>query len=169
MFYLQYLTQYLRQKMCSINDCELRNEWTNEWWNKSYCSSKGRILEIFFVFIMSPLKYQFSWYKEYKRPRWHSLGSSPRLSLSSPVALDSSRSPRAVLCLVARLCLPLCNPMDYSLPGSSVHGILQARILEWVAISFSRGSSRPRDWTHNSCVSCTARQVLYHWEAPSSL
>ena len=39
----------------------------------------------------------------------------------------------------------LCDPMDYSLPGSSVHGILQARILEWVAISFSRGSSRPRD------------------------
>ena len=39
----------------------------------------------------------------------------------------------------------LCNPMDYSLPGSSVHGIFQARVLEWVAISFSRGSSQPRD------------------------
>ena len=39
----------------------------------------------------------------------------------------------------------LCDPMDYSLPGSSLHGILQPRILEWVAISFSRGSSRPRD------------------------
>ena len=42
--------------------------------------------------------------------------------------------------------------MDYSPPGSSVHGILQARILEWVAISSSRGSSRPRDWTHISCI-----------------
>ena len=42
--------------------------------------------------------------------------------------------------------------MDCSLPGSSVHGILQARILEWVAVSFSRGSSRPRDWTQVSCV-----------------
>ena len=42
---------------------------------------------------------------------------------------------------VAQLCLTLCNPMDCSLPGSSVHGILQARIPEWVAISFSRGSS----------------------------
>ena len=41
-------------------------------------------------------------------------------------------------------CLTLCNAMDCSPPGSSVHGILQARILEWVAISFSRGSSRPR-------------------------
>ena len=43
--------------------------------------------------------------------------------------------------LAAQLCLTLCNPMDYSLPGSSVYGISQARILEWVAIPFSRGSS----------------------------
>ena len=42
---------------------------------------------------------------------------------------------------VAQPCLTLCDPMDFSLPGSSVHEILQARILEWVAISFSRGSS----------------------------
>ena len=49
--------------------------------------------------------------------------------------------------LVALSCPTLCDPMDCSLPGSSVHGILQARILEWVAISFSRGSSQPRDWT----------------------
>ena len=49
--------------------------------------------------------------------------------------------------LVAQSCLTLCDPMDYSPPGSSVHGILQARILEWVAISISRGSSRPRDLT----------------------
>ena len=48
---------------------------------------------------------------------------------------------------VAQLCPTLCDPMDCSLPGSSVHGISQARILEWVAISFSRGSSRPRDRT----------------------
>ena len=50
-------------------------------------------------------------------------------------------------CSVAQLCLTVCDPMDYSLPRSSIHGILQARVLEWVAISFSRGSSRPRDWT----------------------
>ena len=49
--------------------------------------------------------------------------------------------------LVAQLCLTLCDPMDCSPPGSSVHGILQARILEWVVISFSRGSSQPRDQT----------------------
>ena len=47
--------------------------------------------------------------------------------------------------------LSLYDPMDYSLPGS-VHGILQVRTLEWIAIPFSRGSSRPRDWTHISCI-----------------
>ena len=52
-----------------------------------------------------------------------------------------------VLCvLVAQSCLTLCNPMDCSPPGSSVHGIPEAKILEWVAISFSRGSSWSRDW-----------------------
>ena len=59
-------------------------------------------------------------------------------------------------------CPTLGDPMDYSPPGSSVHGILQARILEWVAISFSRGSSRPRDRIFISCVSCIGRRVLYH-------
>ena len=52
--------------------------------------------------------------------------------------------------------------MDYSLPGSSVHGILQARILEWVAMPSSRGSSQPRDWTHVSYISCIGRWILYH-------
>ena len=48
---------------------------------------------------------------------------------------------------VTQSCPTLCDPMDCSLPGSSVHGIFQARILEWVVISFSRGSSQPRDWS----------------------
>ena len=48
----------------------------------------------------------------------------------------------------------LCNPMDCSLPGSSVHGVLQIRILEWLAITHSRGSSPPRDWTRISYISC---------------
>ena len=54
--------------------------------------------------------------------------------------------------LVVKSCPTLCNPMDYNLPGSSVHGILQARVLEWVAISFSRGSSHPRNQTKISCI-----------------
>ena len=48
---------------------------------------------------------------------------------------------------VAQSCLTLCDPVDWGLPGSSVHGIFQARVLEWIAISFSRGSSWPRDRT----------------------
>ena len=51
------------------------------------------------------------------------------------------------------------NPTDCSLPGSSVHGIFQARMLEWVVIYFSRESSQPRDWTHLLCY----RLILYHW------
>ena len=54
--------------------------------------------------------------------------------------------------LVAHPCLTLCDPVDCSPPGSSVHGILQASILEWVAISFSRGSSQPRDRTQISHI-----------------
>ena len=56
----------------------------------------------------------------------------------------------------------LCDPMDCSPPGSSVHGILQARILECVAIPFSRGSSRPRDRTLVSCISCIGKWILCH-------
>ena len=54
----------------------------------------------------------------------------------------------------------LCDPMDCSPPGSSVHGILQARILEWVAMPSSRGSSQPRDQTHISYISCIGGQFL---------
>ena len=59
-----------------------------------------------------------------------------------------------------QLCPTLCNPMDCSSPGSSVHGILQARILEWIAVSSSRGSSQHRDRTLVSYVSCTGRWDL---------
>ena len=59
-------------------------------------------------------------------------------------------------------CLTPLDAMDCSPPGSSVHGILQARILEWVAMPSSRGSSRPRDQTHISYISCIGRRVLYH-------
>ena len=59
-----------------------------------------------------------------------------------------------------QLCPALCNPMEYSPPRSSVHGILQARILEWVAIPCLRGSFRPRDQTQVSCVSCIASRLF---------
>ena len=56
------------------------------------------------------------------------------------------------LYIIAQSCLTLCNPMDCSLTSSSVHGIFQARILEWVAIYFSKRSSQTRDWTRVSCI-----------------
>ena len=58
-------------------------------------------------------------------------------------------------------CPALCDAMDCNPPGSSVHGILQARILDWVAMLSSRSSSGPRDQTRVSFVSCTGRRVLY--------
>ena len=87
----------------------------------------------------------------------------PRMTLDPFWITSQSISPRSftethflsletsekVKVLVAQSCLTLCDPRDYSPPSSSVHGILQARILEWVAIPFSRGSSWPR-------------QILYH-------
>ena len=68
-----------------------------------------------------------------------------------------------MMCVHAQSYATLCNPMDCNLLSSSVHGIFQARILEWVAISYSRGSSRTRDWTHISSISCIGRQILHHW------
>ena len=66
-----------------------------------------------------------------------------------------------ICCSVTKLCLALCDSMDCSLPVSSVHGISLVRILEWVTISFYRGSSQPRDRTCFSHVSCIIRRILY--------
>ena len=77
-----------------------------------------------------------------------------------PQPLWGSRSGVSAQSLQA--CPPLCGLIKCSLPGSSVHGILQARILEWGAMPSSRGSSRPRDRTHVFYISCTGRQILYH-------
>ena len=98
----------------------------------------------------------------YNKERKHPLSSANSLSL---VGGESESG-------VAQFCPTLCDPMDCSPPGSSVHGISQARILVWVAMISSRGSSWPWDWTHVSCVPCIDRQILYHfatWEAPTHL
>ena len=73
---------------------------------------------------------------------------------------------RKSLCLVSQSCLTLCNPMDCSLPGSSVHGILQARILEWVSMPYSRGSFQPRDLTH---ISHITSRLFTLWATRKSL
>ena len=79
------------------------------------------------------------------------------------VEIKTEGKERKCKCWSLQLCLTVCNAMDCSPPGSSVHGILQAKILEWVAIPFSRESSEPRDQTHISnphLLHC--RQILYH-------
>ena len=71
---------------------------------------------------------------------------------------------RAHMCVLSRfwLFVTLCDSLNFSLPGSSVHGIFQARILEWVTSSYSEGSSPPRDQTCISCVSGISIRILYH-------
>ena len=82
----------------------------------------------------------------------------------SPSQLDELHEHfKYCVCSVTKSCPTLCDPVDCSLPGSSVHGILQARILEWIAIFSSRGYSRLRDQTLISEVFCISRQILYHW------
>ena len=66
------------------------------------------------------------------------------------------------VCAWAQLYSNMCDPMDYTQPGSSNHGSLQASVLDWVAISFSMGSSQPNDWTCVSWASYISRWILYH-------
>ena len=84
---------------------------------------------------------------------------------TAPLNTTASISAPGTVCMCTQSCLTLRDPMDCSLPGSSAHGIFQARILEWVAVSFSRGFSQSRDqiW-----ISCIGRWIHYHcanWEA----
>ena len=112
-------------------------------WKECFC----------FYFISSFLESSSDW----SSVRWtslHGLGLGQREAAGSP-----TQSP-FMCCMLTQSCPILCGPMDHSLPGSSIHGISQARILEWVAISLSRGSSQPRDRTHICYVFCICRQIL---------
>ena len=90
-------------------------------------------------------------------------GSLPPLPAGKPINIYSVYV--SVKVKIAQSCLTFYDPMDCSPSGSSVHGILQARILEWVAIPFSRGSSQPGAQTQ---VSCFAGQTLYQSESPGA-
>ena len=81
--------------------------------------------------------------------------SEKRSCILGPWSMDEKKEKVTV----TQSCPTLCDAMDYSLPGSSVHGILQARILERVVIPSSRGASQPRDRT---CLSCTASGFFTH-------
>ena len=86
----------------------------------------------------------------------------PPPTIKQPQTLECPPDFTRVCAKSLQLYLTLCNLMDCSPPGSSVHGILQARILEWVAMPSSRGSAQTRDRTCLSYVSCIDRWVLYH-------
>ena len=99
---------------------------------------------------------------------WHKLFSwlFLRLTVLSICPLNSSlflwdQCVCVCVCSVAQSCLTLCDPMDCSLPGFSVHGIFQTSVLEWVAISSSRGFSLTRDWTCVSCIFFIGRLILH--------
>ena len=83
---------------------------------------------------------------------------------NDPIIIKQSLSLKIAVIVVVYLLTNVwlfCNSMDCSLPGSSVHGILHTRIVEWIAISFSKGSSQAKDQT---CISCTSRWNIYHWD-----
>ena len=87
----------------------------------------------------------------------------PRIEPASPALAGgffTTGPPGNLVEMVKQSCLTFCNPVDSSSSGSSVHGLLQTRTLEWVAISSFRGSSWPKDRT---CISCIGRWVLYCW------
>ena len=96
-----------------------------------------------------------------KEDWWGKPVSSSQHEESMPSVSGRNFANPTPACSVAQSCPTLWNPC--SPIGSSVRGISQTRILEWVAISSSRGSSQPRDWIHVTCVSCIAARFFTHW------
>ena len=110
-----------------------------------------RIYQFDLLAVQGILKSLFQHHSSKASVLWHSAFFLVQLSYESEVAQS---------------CLTLCNPMDCSLPGSSVHGIFQASVLEWVAISFSRGSSWPRAWIRVSRIADRRFTIRATREAP---
>ena len=121
----------------------VRHDWVTE---RQKCGlSQDTVFE--YTFLSSPMKSRVS----------ENLTS---YSLPSPPKMSSSFDSTATVASVNQSCPNLCSPMDCSPPGFSVHGILQARLLEWVTFSSSRGSSPSRDQTRVSFVFCIGRQNI---------
>ena len=132
----------------------------------------SRVLQMFLQTIFDSVLVAFM-KKKVGEPTAHHPRISTSLSLLSPHSNSAIQISVSYCCVcvhakLLQLCLTLCDPMYCSPLGFSVHGILQARILEWVAMPSFRGSSWPTKQTSVSYVSCTGRQVLYTsatWEA----
>ena len=134
----------------SENKEERKNENKEEWKQKSKGGRKFRINEM--ELVSPPPEDSLGVFSHHP---WEAALLPDKLACP-----DSSEPGKICCCLVAKSWLTLCDPMDCSPPGSSVHGISHARTLEWVAVSFSRVSFWPRDWL---CVSCIGRWILYCW------
>ena len=101
---------------------------------------------------LTSYKYKNNWFCSYTHTYTHTHTHTHTLLSYELSCIAALKLLSCCCCLAAQSCLTLCDPMDCNPPGSSVYGILQARILEWVAIPFSRGSSWPKDWTQVSCI-----------------
>ena len=120
------------------------------------------IIIIFLLFISLQFRtYRILWVHE-SDSIYHKYGNRESLWYRMRALVQNVVCEPRLQAKLLQLCPTLWDPMDCSPPGSSVHGILQARIREWVFMPSSRGSSQPRDRTHLSYVSCIGRQVLYH-------
>ena len=130
-----------------------------KWWNQNSTCTSWHLISCFPAVCVVRLDEESHWEK------CENSYNKRKLTFTSLFCLFiyQIRGPTRHACLVAQLCPTLCNPVDCSLPGSSDRGILQARILECVVISFSRASSWLRDRTHISCLSCIAGSFFTFW------
>ena len=144
----------------NITDAILKEMWSIPHWGTSGEKMRGCGGGQSFIFrkdIRNPLSWKSHSLRKFPCPSnlitfFISYLAYPNLKIIPTLTLRYACLSDMLKVLVAQLCLTLCSPMDCSPPGSSVHRILQARILEWVATSPSRGSSQPRDRTPVSCI-----------------
>ena len=104
------------------------------------------------------------WEFKLVQPLWQMVWRFLKIKIELPCVCVCARA-RACAKLL-QSCPTLWDPVDYTLPGSSAHGVLQTRILEWISIAYSRGSSQPRDQTWVSCISGRFFTIWATWEVP---
>ena len=147
--------------------CALSVWWPPQGYRAHHGCAVAVVLPGFYLFIHLKFSLEYSWFTTLLASGVHQSKSVRHIAISTlifrffssyfkielhPPRSDPVHDTVCCHCLVVQSCLTLCDPVDCSPPGSSVHGILQARILEWGAMPSSRGSARPTDWTHISWV-----------------
>ena len=152
---------------CKLSKCPLKNKWIKKMWYihtiKYYSVIKRKTISSSTTWIELAV-IMLSEISQTKKDKYCMISlicrikkqaNKPELVGNRLLVARDRRQGKSAKILVAHSCLTLCNPMDYSPPGSSIHEIIQARILEWVAIPFPRISSQPKDQTQVSCFSST--------------